>query len=207
MRKLCLLLLVAFPALAASPRDSMIVNAAWLKAHLNDSNLVLLHVGDQMDPKDYGEGHIPGAILASMKDVSVSDHTGKGLVLEMPAVDELKTDLENLGISDNSRIVVYYGKDWVSPATRVIFTLDYAGLGDRTSLLDGGQPAWVREGQPVTNVVPDVKAGTLTALKIRPIVVNKEYVRDHLDKPGQKLIDGRNAGFYDGVQTGGGREH
>src|SRR5436190_2038166 len=207
MRKLCLLLLVAFPALAASPRDSMIVNAAWLKAHLNDSNLVLLHVGDQMDPKDYGEGHIPGAILASMKDVSVSDHTGKGLVLEMPAVDELKTDLENLGISDNSRIVVYYGKDWVSPATRIIFTLDYAGLGDRTSLLDGGMPAWVAAGGATTSVVPAAKKGSLSPLKIKPIVVDGDYVKSHLSSPGIAIVDGRDAVFYDGTEKGGDKDH
>ena len=40
--------------------------------------------------------------------------------------------IAGLGISDNSRIVVYYGKDWVTPSTRVVFTLDYAGLGSRT---------------------------------------------------------------------------
>jgi thiosulfate/3-mercaptopyruvate sulfurtransferase len=202
MRKLCLLLLLfAVPALAASPRDSMIVNAAWLKAHINDPNLVLLHVGDQMNPKDYAEAHIPGAILASMKDVSVSDHTPKGLMLEMPPADELKADLEKLGISDNSRIVVYYGKDWVSPATRIIFTLDYAGLGDRTSLLDGGMPAWIAAGNETTNVVPAAKKGSLSALKIKPIVVDADFVKSHLTAPGFAVVDGRDAVYYDGIET------
>jgi thiosulfate/3-mercaptopyruvate sulfurtransferase len=205
MRKICLLLLLfAVPALAASPRDSMIVNAAWLKAHINDSNLVLLHVGDQMNPKDYGDAHIPGAILASMKDVSVSDHTPKGQVLEMPPADELKADLEKLGISDNSRIVVYYGKDWVSPATRIVFTLDYAGLGDRTSLLDGGMPAWVAAGNETTNVVPAPKKGTLSPLKIKPIVVDADFVKSHLSAPGFAVVDGRDPIYYDGTDTGGG---
>ena len=202
MRKICLLLLLfAVPALAASPRDSMIVNAAWLKAHINDPNLILLHVGDQTNPKDYAEAHIPGAILASMKDVSVSDHTPKGLMLEMPPADELKADLEKLGISDNSRIVVYYGKDWVSPSTRIIFTLDYAGLGDRTSLLDGGMPAWVAAGGETTNVVPAAKKGTLSPLKIKPIVVDADFVKSHLNAPGFAVVDGRDAVYYDGVET------
>ena len=208
MRKICwLLLLLAVPAFAASPRDSMIVNAAWLKAHINDPNLVLLHVGDQMDPKEYAAQHIPGAILAGMKDVSVSDHTGKGLVLEMPPADELKADLEKLGISDNSRIVVYYGKDWVSPATRIIFTLDYAGLGDRTSLLDGGMPAWTAAGNETTAVVPTVKKGTLSALKIKPIVVDGDYVKSHLSSPGIVIVDGRDAVYYDGTEKGGDKDH
>ena len=115
-----LLLLVAVPALAASPRDSMIVTAAWLRAHLNDANLVLLHVGDKAE---YDAKHIPGAVFAGLKDISVSDHTGKGLMLEMPPAEELRKDLEALGISDASRVVVYYGKDWISPSTRILFTL------------------------------------------------------------------------------------
>src|SRR5256885_4902241 len=45
----------------------------------------------------------------------------------------LREHLQAVGISDRSRIVVYYGNDWVSPTTRVVFTLDYAGLGDRKS--------------------------------------------------------------------------
>ena len=201
MRKICLLLLLAVPALAASPRDSMIVTAPWLRAHLNDPNLVLLHVGDPMNDKEYAAAHIPGAVQASMKDVSVSDHTPKGLMLEMPPADELKADLEKLGISDNSRIIVYYGKDWVSPATRIIFTLDYAGLGDRTSLLDGGMPAWVAAGGETTNVVPAAKKGTLSPLKIKPIVVDADFVKSHLNAPGFAVVDGRDAVYYDGVET------
>lgn len=205
MRKICLLLLLAaVPALAASPRDSMVVSTAWLRAHLNDPNLVLLHVGDQMNPKEYAAQHIPGAIPASMKDVSVSDHTGKGLMLEMPPAEDLRADLEKLGISDNSRIVVYYGGDWVSPATRIIFTLDYAGLGDRTSLLDGGMPAWIAAGNETTSVVPAVKQGKLSPLKIKPIVVDADFVKSHLNAPGFAIVDGRDAVFYDGVETGRG---
>ena len=196
-----LLLLAAVPALAASPRDSMIVNAAWLRAHIHDPNLVLLHVGDKAE---YDAKHIPGAVYTSMKDVSVSDHTGKGLMLEMPPAEELKKDFEALGISDASRVVVYYGKDWVSPSTRIIFTLDYAGLGARTSLLDGGMPAWIDAGGETTAAVPEVKKGSLSPLKLKPIVVNADYVKSHLNTPGIAVVDGRDAIFYDGNSTGEG---
>ena len=43
-------------------------------------------------------------------------------------------------------MIVYYGNDWVTPSTRVIFTLDYAGLGNQSSLLDGGMQA-MEKGQ------------------------------------------------------------
>src|SRR5438034_1079667 len=96
-----MLTLLFASTLLASPRQSLVVNADWLKQHLNDPGLVLLHVGDKAS---YEAGHIAGARFASMADVSVSDHTEKGLMLEMPAAEDLRHKLEALGISDKSRV-------------------------------------------------------------------------------------------------------
>jgi len=198
---LLILALVVASTVFASPRQKLVVDADWLKAHLADPDLVLLHVGDKAE---YEAAHIPGARFVSLADISISDHSGKGLMLEMPPADDLRHRLEALGISDKSRVVVYYGKDWVSPSTRVIFTLDYAGLGDRSSLLDGGQDAWVRAGGTVTKEIPTAKSGTLSPLKIRPIIVDAEAVKARIGTRGVAVVDGRDAAFYDGVQTGGG---
>ena len=184
---------------ARAQREHMLVNAAWLGEHLHDPNLVLLHVGSD---GEYKSMHIPGARFVTLDDISVSDHSQDGLALEMPTAESLRERLAKLGISDNSRIVVYYGSDWVSPSTRVVFTLDYAGLGAQTSLLDGGMPAWVRAGNKVTDQVPAARTGTLSALRIRPIVVNAAYVKAHIGKSGVSIVDGRDASFYDGVQQG-----
>lgn len=202
MRKLILIVVViALPLFAKSPREGLVVNTAWLAAHLKDPNLVLLHVGDK---DEYAAKHIPGARFVSLSDIAVSDRSATGLILEIPpTADDLRARLEKLGISDDSRIVVYYGKDWVSPATRVIFTLDYAGLGDRAVLLDGGMGAWVRDGNPVTDVVPEPRAGKLSPLKTRKLIVDAEYVVANRNKKGVALVDGRAAAFYDGVDVGG----
>lgn len=199
MKKMVLILFLAATAFA-SPRQSLIVDANWLKAHLADPDLVLLHVGDKAE---YEAAHIPGARLVSMSDVSISDHSGKGLMLEMPPAEDLRHRLEALGISDKSRVIVYYGKDWVSPSTRILFTLDYAGLGARSSLLDGGQEAWVRAGGAVTKDVAPAKTGSLSPLKLRPIVVDAETVKARIGTPGVAVVDGRDAAFYDGVKSGG----
>lgn len=205
MRKLIWLsLLVAVPSLAASPRDSLVVSVPWLAAHVSDPNLVLLHVGDKAE---YEAGHIAGARYVALSDISVSDRSDKGLILEMPAADDLRQKLEAVGISDNSRVIVYYGKDWVSPSTRVIFTLDYAGLGDRASLLDGGMVAWTKAGHEVTNVVPPAKKGTLSPLRINPITVDADFVRSHVTATGFAVVDARDSVYYDGVETGGGKDN
>src|SRR5262249_35754388 len=89
------------------------------------------------------------------------------------------------------------------PSTRVVFTLDYAGLGARTVLLDGGQAAWVKAGGAVTREVPAPRTGHLSPLQTKPIVVDADFVRAHLDTPGFAVVDGRSAVYYDGVETGG----
>src|SRR5262249_55616640 len=146
-----------------------------------------------------------GARAVTLDLISVSDRTGDGLTLELPKPDQLRETLASLGISDNSRIVVYYDRDRVTAATRVIFTLDYAGLGAHAALLDGGMGAWQREGRATTTTVAPMRAGSLSPLKTKPIVATADFVRAHLGQPSFSVIDARATAFYDGTQTGNGR--
>lgn len=194
-------------ASAASDRDRLLVSTDWLAAHLRDPGLVLLHVGD---PAEYAAAHLPGARFVALKEVSAGPSGPVDfaeLRLEMLPAEPLRQRLEALGISDDSRIVVYFGKDWVSPSTRLLFTLDYAGLGTNASLLDGGQPAWVRDGHAVTADVPPPAAGKLQPLRLRDAIVDAKFVREHRTAPGFALIDARDADYYNGVETGGAPEH
>jgi thiosulfate/3-mercaptopyruvate sulfurtransferase len=190
---------------ARATRAELLVTPAWLTEHLHDANLVLLHVGMMDESKrEYGTSHIPGARYVDMGDVSVSsmNHTDS-LMLEMPLAEKLHAQLEALGISDNSRIVVYFGDDDVSPSTRIMLALDYAGLGGRSSLLDGGLNAWRSTGHSVAaGAAKPVVAGKLSPLHINPVVTNVAYVQAHLHDPHFHLIDGRAAIFYDGIQQG-----
>jgi thiosulfate/3-mercaptopyruvate sulfurtransferase len=188
----------------APPTAPVVVSTDWLAKHMNDPNLVLLHVGNR---KEYDAGHIPGARYVTLDDVSVSSHDhDNGLMLEMPTPDSLRARLEALGISKDSRVIVYYGNDWVSPATRVIFTLDYAGLGAGSALLDGGMQAWKGEGRALSTAAPKQSRGQLAALNVKPIVVDASWVKSRLGSPNFHLIDGRAAVFYDGVEAGGPRK-
>ena len=129
---------------------------------MSDRGLVLLHIGGKAE---YDAGHIPGARYITEEDVARPHDMARGdLMLELPPLDELRAKVASFGISDDSRIVVYFGKTGaVQSSTRIIFTLDYLGLGDRTSLLNGGLPAWTRAGQATTAIVPAAARGTLSA--------------------------------------------
>lgn len=183
-----------------STRMGLTTSPAWLAQHLHDPDLVLLHIGDKAE---YDKAHIPGARFVEMKDFSASsmDHD-HGLMLELLSSDSLRTQLSKLGISDNSHIIAYYGNDWVSPTTRLMLTLDYAGLSSHTALLDGGMQAWIAEGHDVTTEAPPMRVGKLSPLKTHPVVVDINFVQAHLASPGYKVVDGRASVFYDGVQVG-----
>jgi len=185
---------------AQTPRDSLLVSTTWLGSHLNDANLVLLHVGDKTA---YAAQHIKGARAVTMSDLSVSGEEAGGLNLQMLPVPVLHDRLAALGISNTSRIVVYSANPNVTSATRVVLTLDYAGLGDRASLLDGGMAAWTKDGRELTNVVPEVKPGTLAPLTIRPIIVDAAFVKANLKTANMAIVDARLTPFYDGTQIGG----
>jgi thiosulfate/3-mercaptopyruvate sulfurtransferase len=188
----------------APPTAPVVVSTEWLARHLKDPNLVLLHVGEK---KEYDAGHLPGARFVRLDDISVSSHDHEnGLMLEMPEPDSLRARLQALGISSDSRVIVYYGNDWVSPATRVIFTLDYAGLGASAALLDGGMQAWKGEGRALTTDAPKPGTGQLAALHVNPIVVDAAWVKSRLGTANFHLIDGRASVFYDGVEMGGSRK-
>jgi thiosulfate/3-mercaptopyruvate sulfurtransferase len=190
---------------AARPRGTdpaalpLLVSPAWLATHLEDRDLVLLHVGD-LD--GFRARHIAGARAVSLSDISVSMQGAKGLHLELPPTEDLRHRLEALGISNDSRIVVYFADDWVSPATRVVLTLDAAGLGDHAALLDGGMPAWLRDGHAVGDAAPPARTGKLAPLTLRPIVVEATTVVSSLGKPGFAVVDARDRVFYDGTETG-----
>jgi thiosulfate/3-mercaptopyruvate sulfurtransferase len=175
----------------------MIVSTDWLAKHLNDKSLVLLQVGDK---KEYESAHIPGAQYIQTADISTP--RGQGLILELPPVEQLKAAFEKLGVTDESRIIVYFSKDWVTPTARVYFTLDYLGLGDRASILDGGLPAWVAEHRPVTAEVKTANSGHFTPHANRNLVVDATWVSANLNKPGVKILDARDAKFYTGAEAG-----
>lgn len=180
---------------AQAPADApTFITPAALAAALTQPNLVLLHVGDK---EAYAREHIPGARLVTLPMITAASQPP--LQNEMPAPADLEAKLEALGISETSRVVVYFAKDEIPQVARVAFTLDYAGLGGQTAVLDGGLPAWVRAGQMVSAEMPSAPAtGTLTLRPRAAALVDLAWVRGHLETPGVTLVDARPTTSYTG---------
>ncbi len=176
----------------------MLVSTAWLAQRLGDTSIVVIHVGSE---QEYAQGHIPGARLLSLAEVSVTD--GRGLRLELPPVSALEATFGRLGVSGRSRIILYAGNDSVQSATRVWFTLDFLGAGNRTSLLDGGLGLWRAEGRPLSTASPVVQPGRFTARSRPESVVDAAWVQAHRGDAGVQLVDARAPEFYTGANAGG----
>src|SRR3989442_1128311 len=110
---------------ASAGREPMLVTVDWLADHLNDPSLVLLQIGDK---KDYDKGHIPRAQFLEYESISTPHNHGVTLMPELPPVEQLVSVFERLGVSNRSHIILYFVTNWVSPTTRVYWTLDYLGV-------------------------------------------------------------------------------
>ncbi len=143
----------AVAAEAAGVHPEMIVSAKWLAEHLNDPKVVVLHVADKRS--EYDAGHIPGARFLSLDDFI------EGQDAELPTTEKLKDTFEKLGVSDDSRVVIYTTA-WYPMAGRAYYTLDYLGHGDHTALLDGGIDEWRVEKRALATDTPKVARGSFT---------------------------------------------
>ncbi len=199
VRAIALLAAALLPTSAISAQaqgDMLVVSPQQLLKELGQPNLVLLHVG----PKDdYDAGHVPGARYVTVQQVAAAPVPGAP-ALELPDEADLRARLEQLGIGNDSRIVVIPGADWGSPSTRMVWTLQAAGLGARTRLLQGGNEAWKRAGLAVTTDAPAAPlAGKLTLAANRSIVADHAWVQSRLGTPGFHLLDARLPVFYEGA--------
>ncbi len=192
-----LFLLALIASGAPAVRSDMLVSTAWLGQHLNDSNVVILQVS--RDHTAYDAGHIPGARFLALSDIVV---TRDGILNELPPAASLKSVFERLGVSDDSRVILY-GDASVLPATRAYFTLDYLGH-QATALLDGGLHKWTTESRALAKETPEVKQGRLTPRPRPEVVVDMNAVKDlsyaALNAPSASpvLVDARTAGEFAG---------
>ena len=166
----------------------LLVSTQWLADHLSDPHLIVVYVGHM--PEDYHAAHIPGSRFLAMD--KIVDDRPPGTELLPP--EQLKKNLEDIGISDDSR-VVYYAPDWDPMATRLFFTLDYIGHADHAALLDGGMDRWLHEKRPTSTEDPAITRGTLT-IHLHPEIVEKmdamkKLVTDDISKSGVLIVDAR----------------
>jgi thiosulfate/3-mercaptopyruvate sulfurtransferase len=197
---ICLVLIVMGTANATGSEagSKLLVQTGWLAAHLNDSNVVVLHVAPNRT--SYDAGHISGARFLPLSDVAV---TRNGIPNQLPTVDAMKIAFERVGVGDKSRVVIYGDMSGLF-AARAYFALDYLGHGTHAALLDGGLEKWKAEHRNLSTAVPASKSVTLK-VKARPeLVADLSAMKQIVAGNKTTLIDARPPDEYSGTKAGDG---
>jgi thiosulfate/3-mercaptopyruvate sulfurtransferase len=173
------------------------VSTQWLADHLNDKDLVVLQTS--FSRAEYNGGHLPGARFLWFNWLAPST---PDLSTEMPDLNDAQKVLEDLGVSNDSKIVIVFARNNVPTTTRMLLAFSYLGFGYQVAILDGGLEAWKAEGRPVSKEAPTVTRTSVTITLHPEVITDADWVRDHLASPHVKIIDARTKNFYDG--NGGG---
>jgi thiosulfate/3-mercaptopyruvate sulfurtransferase len=111
---------------------------------------------DLMKPEvgavQYREGHIPGALFASLDRDLSAPKNGKNGRHPLPEPDAFAAWLGRAGLRREDQVVCYDGANGLY-ASRLWWMLRWVGHRN-VAVLDGGFAKWKSEGRPVTTDVP-----------------------------------------------------
>jgi thiosulfate/3-mercaptopyruvate sulfurtransferase len=129
--------------------------------------------------RDYESGHIPGARWVDLDSVLTAPE-GPGRH-PLPSPTAFAGAMRTLGVTDDALVVVYDDAGGTI-AARLWWMLDNLGH-DEVRVLDGGFPAWVAIGGPVSTVEPapdPAPVGSLHLAATWSRVVDRAWLADHM---------------------------
>jgi len=183
-----LALLLATQAPAGYARPELLVDTAWLAAHMNDANVRII----DMRTRGYAEGHIPGAVFVDNNWI----RNPKAPPTFLPTPQEFEALMSRLGISNTTRVIAYDDRGGIY-ATRLWWILNHYGHAN-VAVLDGGWTKWIADNRATSAVVPTVAAATFNVKAGTVKVATADDVKAAINKAGVKLIDARTQGEIDG---------
>jgi thiosulfate/3-mercaptopyruvate sulfurtransferase len=140
----------------------------------------------------YDAGHIPGAIFLDL-DTELAAAEGPGRH-PLPSPADFRERLGSAGIGSEHEVVAYDDVGgWV--AARLWWMLDDLGHG-RIAVLDGGYPAWVAEGHPVSTDSPGLPSARLNLGDAWTRTIDRDGLIDQLGRV--VLLDARGGLRYRG---------
>lgn len=203
---LAILTILSAPALASVPS---LIDAQWLKANQDQSDLVVL---DIQAPKDYQRFHIPGAVNASYdrwrtqppkQDSKAARSNASELTSMLPPIEQLEAMVGELGVGNDDQVVIVAtgrGASDLAAAARVFWTLKVLGH-EQVSVLDGGLVAYADTGAPLARGV-ETRPNTQYQAEFQPqLAPDAQAVRAAFEA-NTSLVDARSEGEFVGVYTG-----
>lgn len=184
--------------------NTLIVSPEWLATNTENPEVVIIDcrfslADPELGQKQYQESHIPGAFYLDLnRDLasSVDKHGGRH---PLPNIEELADKLSAIGINSAETLVVAYDDSRLAFGARLWWLLRYMGHS-KVALLDGGFSGWKAAGYPVTNILPEPRAGNFVARLQQDLAVDIEAVKERKELPGTVLVDSRESERYEGLR-------
>ncbi len=136
----------------------------------------------------YAKGHIPGAVNLPWQRLNVSEVDG--IRNEFASDETFETEIRSAGLKTGDSILIY---DTTALPGRAYVAFEYAGLGAKTHVLDGGVAAWKKE---LSTEAVTVAASDFKLVQKNDIRVDKAYVAGKVGASDAVIIDGRNEEAY-----------
>lgn len=144
--------------------------------------------------ENYRARHIPAALLF---DIDVIANPGSPLPHMLPTPDEFARAAGDLGI-DNNTLVVVYDTPGLMSAGRVWWTFRAFGH-DKVAVLNGGLRKWLAERRPVESGEPPPPPRRTFQARFRPETVRSKADMTHnLVSGSEQVLDARSKPRFDG---------
>ncbi|MEO8779322.1 MAG: sulfurtransferase [Rhodanobacter sp.] len=179
-----------------------LIDPAELAALPRESVLIVDCRFELSDPpkgeRDYHEGHIPGAVYASLdRDLSDLSRQAEGLGRHpLPLESAFNALLSRWSWRSGMQVVSYDAAGGALAAARLWWLLRLAGVRG-AAVLDGGYAAWLAAGLPVAAGDSPARATTPLSLHYDPSLLLLEHAAVRDGAAGQ-LLDARGAPRYRG---------
>ena len=144
----------------------------------------------------YEDRHIPGAVFF---DIDAIRDDGTDLPHMLPGPEKFSSMVGALGLGGKDRIVVYDSHGGYLAAARVWWMFRAFGH-DNVAVLDGGLPAWMKEGRPIDDEVPEPPARRFTASPNPDLVRGVDQMLENLDSNREHVVDARSAPRFAGLE-------
>ncbi|KAK5583611.1 hypothetical protein RB653_005209 [Dictyostelium firmibasis] len=180
-------------------RSKLFVTPKWLKDNQNNVKIVdaswfMAH--EKRDPrKEFVDKHIKSAKLFDIDEIC--DKT-VSLPHNLPTPEVFEKEMKRLGISNDDHIIIYDTRAQYVASARVWWTfLVFGHSSSKVSLLEGGLPAWEREGYPVqSGPIENASDSSLNNYKSSfngELVKNKQDMLTNLQSKEYQVVDARSA--------------
>lgn len=172
-------------ALCKSPKNLRILDSSW---HMPGTN---------RNPfAEYLEGHIPGALFFDIDDCCNKNSDYEHM---LPSPTQFEKYAGKLGINNETHVVLYDNNEMgLFSAPRVWWTFKIFGH-NAVSILNGGFPKWLAEGQPVTKDIKNVDKEIFKAKFKSAGVKSFEEIQRNIHEKEFQMADARPSGRFYGI--------